>query len=204
MKTHKLLRYILIALMQTIVLTIFNYSYASDVTNAIDWQQWNADVFLQAKKEKKLILLNLEAVWCHWCHVMDKKTYSEKSVIAELEKNYIAVKVDHDANPGLANKYRDYGWPATIIFDADGNEIVKRAGYIEADNMASLLTLVFEDPSPENIKSALISQEKSVVKKGGFSLSDDLRADLIQRHQTAYDEEMGGLKLNKNFWIETV
>lgn len=199
MKTHKRLNNTLIVVTYIIVLTLFHYSYASAATNAINWQQWSADVFHQAKKENKLVLLNLEAVWCHWCHVMDKKTYSEKNVISKLEKNYIAVKVDHDANPGLANQYRDYGWPATIIFDANGNEIVKRAGYIEADNMARLLTVVLEDPSPENIKSALLSQSKSLLKKDSVSLSDELRSDLIQRHRSAYDEVKGGLKLNQKF-----
>jgi len=180
-----------------VVFSAFNSSYASNNASGIHWQQWNADVFKQAKKENKLILLNLEAVWCHWCHVMDKKTYSEQSVIAQLGENYIAVKVDHDANPGLANQYRDYGWPATIIFDAQGNEIVKRAGYIKANNMERLLKAVVDDPSPENIQTSL--QAESLALNDSGLLSDKLRKELNQRHDSVYDETLGSLKINQKF-----
>ncbi len=162
----------------------------------IQWQTWNENVFRKAREQHKLILLNLEAVWCHWCHVMDKQTYSDDSVIAQLEQHYIAVKVDHDANPGLANQYRDYGWPATIIFDADGNEIVKRAGYIKPENMNRLLQAIVKDPSPETV-STLSTQTSGNATIG--VLSDELRSTLQQRHNAAYDEEKGGLKLFQKF-----
>ncbi len=184
-------------IIQLALFTVINSSYASGSTGEINWQQWNADVFKQAKKDNKLILLNLEAVWCHWCHVMDKKTYSEQGVIAQLSEDYISVKVDHDANPGLANQYRDYGWPATIIFDADGNEIVKRAGYIAASNMKKLLATVVDDPSPENIKASFLPEPSS--GKGSVLLSDNLRDNLNQRHRSVYDEELGGLRINQKY-----
>ena len=197
MKNFYSLRTILFIVLPLTVYPLFNDSHASTTASAIHWQQWNADVFKQAKKENKLILLDLEAVWCHWCHVMDKKTYSQPAVIEQLSKHYISVKVDHDANPGLANQYRDYGWPATIIFDADGNEIVKRAGYIAASNMTRLLTAVVDDPSPENIQSSLSMQSTSLTATG--LLPDALRKELKQRHDSVYDEALGGLKIYQKF-----
>ena len=74
----------------------------------------------------KFVLLDLEAVWCHWCHVMDETTYRDPAVMALLDSNYIAVKVDQDSRPDLANRYENYGWPATVVFGPDGGEIVKR------------------------------------------------------------------------------
>lgn len=197
MKTNKMTRNIFLIMMQLMLILMFNNSYASTESSAINWQQWNAEVFKQAEEEDKLIMLNLEAVWCHWCHVMDKKTYSDEKVISVLGDNYITVKVDHDANPGLANKYRDYGWPATIIFDADGNEIVKRAGYIEAGNMKRLLQTVVEDPTPEFIQKTLSSDQSPV--EGSILLSDTLRKILRQRHDDSYDEVLGGLDINQKF-----
>ncbi|MDQ7084702.1 MAG: DUF255 domain-containing protein [Sulfurovum sp.] len=67
-------------------------------------------LFIKAKKEHKVIILDLEAVWCHWCHVMDKTTYKNKVVQNLIDKYFLFVKVDHDARPDLAQKYRDYGW----------------------------------------------------------------------------------------------
>ena len=97
----------------------------------IAWQPHNNASFLQAAKEKKFLILDLEAVWCHWCHVMDAKTYADPKVAAYIKQHFIPLKADHDARPDLAERYRDWGWPATIVFAPDGTEIVKRAGYID-------------------------------------------------------------------------
>ncbi len=106
---------------------------------AIPWQQWSADVFARAKREHRFVLLDLEAVWCHWCHVMDEMTYSDDRVIALMNQRYIAVRVDQDSRPDLSNRYEDYGWPATIVFAADGSEIVKRSGYIPPMPTSSMI-----------------------------------------------------------------
>src|ERR1051325_3417528 len=78
----------------------------------IQWQPWSNDVFVRAKREHRFVLLDLEAVWCHWCHVMDEMTYSDDRVIALMNQRYIAVRVDQDSRPDLSNRYEDYGWPA--------------------------------------------------------------------------------------------
>jgi uncharacterized protein YyaL (SSP411 family) len=102
----------------------------SKVIPAIVWHQWSPDLFAQAKRENKFVLLDLQAAWCHWCHVMEDVTYADPKVIALVNKQYIAVKVDQDSRPDLSDRYENYGWPATVVFNGDGGEIVKRAGYI--------------------------------------------------------------------------
>src|SRR5277367_721129 len=104
----------------------------------IEWVPWSDAVFQRAKTEHRFVLLDLGAVWCHWCRVMDEVTYRDPKVIALVNKKYIAVRVDQDARPDLANRYQNYGWPATIVFAADASEIIKRQGYIEPRPMASL------------------------------------------------------------------
>jgi uncharacterized protein YyaL (SSP411 family) len=99
----------------------------ASVLATLEWNPWSADVFARAKREDRFVLLDLEAVWCHWCHVMDAITYQNPAAVALLKSKYIAVKVDQDSRPDLASRYEDYGWPATIVFDRDGGEIVKRA-----------------------------------------------------------------------------
>ncbi|MBI2537736.1 MAG: DUF255 domain-containing protein, partial [Gemmatimonadetes bacterium] len=37
----------------------------------VEWHPWSAEAFERAKRENKPILLDIGAVWCHWCHVMD-------------------------------------------------------------------------------------------------------------------------------------
>ena len=105
--------------------------------------------FAQAREQQRFVLLYLEAVWCHWCHVMDHQTYADPAVRALVDAHYVPLRIDQDARPDLANRYRDYGWPATIVLAADGTEIVKRRGYIPAANFARLLQAIIDDPSPE-------------------------------------------------------
>ncbi len=112
------------------------------------WSHFDPTVFARAKKENKLVLLHLRANWCHWCHVMEEKTYTNKNVIAYLAKNYISCMEDHDERQDLTSLYSDYGWPATIIFDSNGKEIFKEAGYIAADEFLPTLTKLRKNPKP--------------------------------------------------------
>jgi uncharacterized protein YyaL (SSP411 family) len=114
----------------------------------IEWREWSDDIFAQAKKQNRFVLLDLGAVWCHWCHVMEEITYRDPKVIALINSRYIAGRVDQDSRPDLSNRYEDYGWPATIVFNTDDSEIVKRQGYIPPKPMASLLQAIIDDPSP--------------------------------------------------------
>src|ERR1700691_509677 len=116
--------------------------------DAIAWQPWSNAAFETAKREHKFVIMDLQAVWCHWCHVMDETTYKDPKVIALMGAHYVAVQVDQDSRPDLANRYEDYGWPATIVFAADGSEIVRRRGYLNPAEMASMLPAVIDETSP--------------------------------------------------------
>src|SRR5437588_1704652 len=115
---------------------------------ALKWQPWSDAVFAQSVRQHRFVLLDLEAIWCHWCHVMDETTYKDPRVMRLLNSRYILVKVDQDARPDLSNRYEDYGWPATVVFDAAGQELVKFQGYIEPERMRTLLRAVIADPTP--------------------------------------------------------
>jgi len=154
----------------------------------IDWQPWSDKVFAQAAAEHKFVLLDLGAGWCHWCHVMDQLTYSDPEVIKLLREKYIAVRVDQDARPDLANRYEDYGWPATIVFNADRGEIVKRQGYIPPKPMASLLQAIIDDPTP----GPSVAPEPAIVPAADSALTKEQRAAMRASFTSAYDAKVGG------------
>ncbi|MBQ0796323.1 DUF255 domain-containing protein [Zhongshania sp.] len=185
--TYKIPSLILLAMLH-----FANPVHAAD--NAIiSWREWSPQVFSEAKKSGKHIILNVEAVWCHWCHVMDQKTYANPAVAAAIAKNYIAIKVDHDANPEIAARYRAWGWPATIFFNSDGVEIVKRAGYIPSESMTALLSAIVRDPSPERVVDAIsITNPRS-------SLTADDKARLIAMHKSSFDANYGSLAIAMKF-----
>ena len=125
---------------------------------------------------------------------MDQRTYGNPDVAAFLANHFVAIKVDQDARPDIANRYRDYGWPATIFFAPDGSEIAKRSGYIAPDNFLMLLQAIVEDPSPETSTKTLVT-----AFSGSPLLSDSLRETLQGMHRTSYDWSEGGLKLAQKF-----
>ena len=159
------------------------------------WQSWDDTVFTRAAQQKRLVLLDLGAVWCHWCHVMDETTYRDPTVLARLDQGYLAVQVDQDARPDLANRYEDYGWPATVIFDSSGRELARLRGYIPPERMAGLLQAFIADPTPgpsalNPAPVAAAAQLAGPSAAGAFA--PELRATLEQGFRDGYDATLGG------------
>lgn len=94
----------------------------------IHWHEWGTEAFELAQREDKPILLDVGAVWCHWCHVMDRESYEDANT-AELINNYfVAIKVDRDERPDVDTRYQaavsaisgQGGWPLTAFLTPDG------------------------------------------------------------------------------------
>jgi uncharacterized protein YyaL (SSP411 family) len=153
----------------------------------LNWRPWSDAVFAEARRDHKFVLLDLEAVWCHWCHVMDANTYSDPEVISLLRAHYITLKVDQDSRPDLSNRYEDFGWPATVVFDGEGHEIVKRQGYLSPDEMASMLQAILDDPTP----GPSVRNERKLELPADSLLTPPLRDELTRNFFAGYDEKHG-------------
>jgi len=94
----------------------------------IRWHEWGEEAFATAQRENKPILLDIGAVWCHWCHVMDHESYDDPEVARIVNENFIAVKVDRDERPDIDSRYQaavsaisgQGGWPLTAFLTPDG------------------------------------------------------------------------------------
>lgn len=161
---------------------------ASEGTS-VPWESWSDKPFARAAAEKRFVLLDVGAEWCHWCHVMDDTTYREADVLRLIRERFVPVRVDADAQPDLANRYEDYGWPATVVFDADGREIVKFRGYIAPERMRSLLAGIALDPTPGPSAQVV---DADVPDTAPAEPTDALRAELRTLHASRYDAEHGG------------
>src|SRR5574342_252420 len=122
----------------------------------LNWQEWGKSAFLKAKKEKKPVLLGISARWCHWCHTMDRLTYSNKEIQVFIEKNFIPIRVDTDERPDINERYNVGGWPTTAILANDG-EIVSAATYVPPEQMIHFL-----QESAERFKKYKPSKKKAV------------------------------------------
>jgi uncharacterized protein YyaL (SSP411 family) len=156
-------------------------------TPAVAWQKWDPALFDRAAREQRYILLHMAAVWCHWCHVMEGTTYRDPAIQRQIAERFIPVRVDQDADPALSYRYENWGWPATIMLDKDGNEIFKRRGYIPPELFGKLLAAVIDDPSALPVYS--IGAE---IDPNAVALSAERRKRTEALVLASYDKVNGG------------
>jgi len=100
----------------------------SAVHQPVNWYPWCAEAFEKAKEKDMPVLLDIGAVWCHWCHVMDGESYEDEETAAIINENFIAVKVDKDERPDIDFRYQKAvsvfsgtgGWPLTAFLTYEG------------------------------------------------------------------------------------
>jgi uncharacterized protein len=94
----------------------------------VQWHAWGEAAFARAQAEDKPILLDIGAVWCHWCHVMDRESYENPEIAKLINERFVAIKVDRDERPDVDARYQaavsaisgQGGWPLTAILTPDG------------------------------------------------------------------------------------
>src|ERR1700761_4910721 len=94
----------------------------------IEWNEWGPEAFAKAAAEDKPILLEIGAVWCHWCHVMERESYEDPATAAVINEHFVALKVDRDDRPDVDTRYQaavqaisgQGGWPLAAFLTPDG------------------------------------------------------------------------------------
>jgi uncharacterized protein len=94
----------------------------------VQWREWGEDAFAAAQRDNKPMLLDIGAVWCHWCHVMDRESYDDPEIAAIVNQHFVAVKVDRDERPDIDSRYQiavqavsgQGGWPLTAFLTPHG------------------------------------------------------------------------------------
>jgi hypothetical protein len=94
----------------------------------VAWYEWGEEAFARARAEDKPILLDIGAVWCHWCHVIDRESYENPEIAALINRHFIPVKVDRDERPDVDARYQSAigaisgqgGWPLTGFLTPEG------------------------------------------------------------------------------------
>jgi hypothetical protein len=170
---------------------------------AIRWREWSKDAFDEARKGNKLVLLDLSAVWCHWCHVMDSTTYSDTEVIAAINDNFIPVRVDIDRRPDISERYNRGGFPTTA-FLSDLGESVWGATYIPPTDMKRIVKAILDAKASGEIDSALergrlryLDISKAQQKKR--TADSEFITTLFEDVFSAYDVEHGGFGVAPKF-----
>ncbi len=99
--------------------------------NPVDWYPWGPEAFARAKKDGKLVFLSVGYSSCHWCHVMERESFSNPAVAAILNANFVCIKVDREERPDVDEVYmtamqvvgESGGWPLSMFLTPDGKPI---------------------------------------------------------------------------------
>lgn len=156
--------------------------------HAIKWLDWTDEAFQRARIENKPILLDISAVWCHWCHRLDHDTYSVPEIAEYIESHFIPVRVDTDKRPDINRRYNMGGWPTTAFLTPSG--LVMGGGtYFPPDEMRQILHDVYsiwektkDKPSP------LLMPESDNIPVGDISISivDEVLGDIANNFDSIY------------------
>jgi uncharacterized protein YyaL (SSP411 family) len=178
----------------------------------VNWREWGEQAFAQAREQDKPILLDIGAVWCHWCHVMDRESYENPEVARLINEHYVAVKVDRDERPDIDSRYQTAvsalsgqgGWPLTAFLTPEGKPFyggtyfppedqygrpgMRRVLEGVAHSFKSQRAQVLE--SAQKISEALAGVEH--LERGEKKTEEEILKALIESIGGMYDEQFGG------------
>jgi uncharacterized protein YyaL (SSP411 family) len=189
--------------------------------NPVNWYPWGPDAFARAKKEGKLVFLSIGYSSCHWCHVMEKESFSSPDVAKILNDHFICIKVDREERPDIDNIYMTAltavlrnrgGWPLSMFLDAQGRPIfggtywpredLKRDGEVVLTGFKAILRRVHDLHRKK--PRVLTDQAETVAKRtaealAGMSrgialveLDRELIKGVIEDVESEFDKVHGG------------
>jgi uncharacterized protein len=175
--------------------------------NPVDWYAWGDEAFEKARKENKPIFLSIGYFTCHWCHVMEKESYSDPSVAAILNQYFVSVKVDREERPDIDRLYIAYveattgsaGWPLNVLLTPDRKPFFGGT-YFSPDQLKSLLQRAADVWSKQHdaitqAAGRAAEQLIEIVSKQPASVGDLLPAILDQAYKqiaSTFDSRNGG------------
>jgi len=160
----------------------------SEKTNAtIQWSDWGDDAFERANRESKPILLDIGAVWCHWCHRLDHDTYAVPDIAEYINANFIPIRVDTDKRPDINRRYNLGGWPTTAFLAPDGR-VIGGGTYFPPEQMRQLLRDIKaswqklqNQPAPEPPL-----ETKSVAGELSLNIVDEILGEVANNFDPIY------------------
>jgi len=181
-------------------------------TQPVHWQPWGEEAFQLAKEMDRPILLDIGAVWCHWCHVMDEETYGNPEVVKLINDHFVPIKVDRDERPDIDARYQTQvqalagygGWPLTVFMTQEGKVFYGGGTFFPDDRygrpgfrgLLPKIFAVYREQKEKVLENAEGLHQAVAKYEAGLTQAGDLKASLIQNTQLAllrrFDEASGG------------
>ena len=181
---------------------------ASAREQSIDWYPWGPEPFEVARRTNRPILLDIGAVWCHWCHVMDEGTYADPEVARLLSQHFVAVKVDRDEHPEVDRRFQrqvsaltgEGGWPLTAFATPDG-EVFLGGTYFPAQDglgrpglrrVLKEVARLYRD-EPDRIRENASQVQAALRRLGERSSGAGSRGEFVQAVVASIDQSYDGV-----------
>ena len=178
----------------------------------VRWNEWSEEAFAEARREDKPILLDIGAVWCHWCHVMDRESYEDPEIAVLINERFVAIKVDRDERPDIDSRYQaavqavsgQGGWPLTAFLTPDGKPFYGGTYFPPADGygrpsfrrVLMSIAAAYKEKNGDVTEQAKmvessIAQGESFAGKDG-RVSAGILDEIEKAAVAAFDAEHGG------------
>ncbi len=185
--------------------------------NPVNWFPWCNEALEKAKNENKLIIISIGYAACHWCHVMEKESFSNADVAEKMNRDFVSIKIDREERPDLDQVFMDVahlttgrgGWPLNIIALPDGKPFFAGT-YFQKRQWTNLLTevqflfqekrLSLEDLAMQ-IKAGVERIDFVGVVKDSALFTKDVLDTIVNNRIDSLDFEWGGDKGNPKFPI---
>jgi uncharacterized protein YyaL (SSP411 family) len=186
----------------------------------VDWYPWGEEAFRRARELDRPLLLDIGAVWCHWCHVIDRESYEDPETARLINELFVPVKVDRDERPDIDSRYQaavaaisgQGGWPLTAFLTPDG-KVFYGGTYFPPDDrygrpgFSSVLRAVADfyrtqkeraRQQADQVHDAIAEQLRSTEKPA--PLSADLVESAVTDVRYLYDVAYGGFGRQPKFF----
>ncbi|ELY47679.1 DUF255 domain-containing protein [Natronorubrum sulfidifaciens] len=157
----------------------------------VEWREWGQDAFDEAAEADKPVLLSLTATWCDHCHEMDRTTYAEPRIAANINDSFVPVRVDADRRPRVRDRYNMGGFPSTVFLAPDGS-MLTGAGYLGTDGMRQVLDSVRTMWDTNGSGAGRIPRPLREDSPPAGELTADVEAAMLGQLTETYDETAGG------------
>lgn len=180
----------------------------------VAWQTWSQDTLDIARRENKLLFVSVGYFACHWCHVMQRESFSDAAIAKQLNAHFIPVKVDRELNPALDAYLIDFvqrtlgqaGWPLNVFVTPDGNPVVGTV-YLPRDRLQVLLRDVAEVWQNNNAYLQEMAAKAAALQKGDAlrpaplapGLGEKYLAGFVQQALDIADDMAGGFGEQSKF-----
>lgn len=186
--------------------------------NPVNWYPWGDEAFETAERENKLIFLSIGYSTCHWCHVMERESFTDRQVADAMNETFIAIKVDREERPDIDDIYMTVcqmtlgggGWPLNVILTPDRRPVFaltympkeSRRGMMGILELCSNLKELWSNDREGVEKRAneiMVNLERNARRPRVGEIGKDVFDNAFEGFLLSFDEANGGFGTSPKF-----